>query len=465
MKKAAAMLTIMLLFLAGTACAFAVELQAGTIRAYEKNDLTVCSDEGGRLTIEAWYGTLPLKNPVTDLDIDAGTVRIPWDGLSYGGEPVQSGKVRLRATLTGSDRTVEQAEIMTNAVNPVPAAVCCLPAAERFYPDGKHPLKIEIGLSAGGTWEATAERADGTEGPVWRAKGQSDGKYPVVLKWNGMLRAGVRCEPGEYVISVWTKALPDQVCTAAVTLLAEREPDLEPAVTGSLIPADLSDDAAVWEALTAPVTVGNGVEGSGLIIMENKGGRSGRAGAVDGRTCGLAVLELTEDGWAKIGAWRQKDGRYIEGWVRAEQLRVIRPNTRYGAVVDKRTQTMTVYEDGRKIGTLLVSTGYTTGEDRSADTHSGVYLMGTRMEAFSQSNHRYSYPVRIDASNLIHSTGYSVKNNIRNYDEEIASLGTKASHGCIRMDPRTTEENGGINAWWVWTHMGHDTKIIVIPDE
>ena len=44
-------------------------------------------------------------------------------------------------------------------------------------------------------------------------------------------------------------------------------------------------------------------------------------------------------------------------------------------------------------------------------------------------------------------------------------LGTKASHGCIRMDPRTTEENGGINAWWVWTHLGHDTKIIVTPEE
>ena len=40
-------------------------------------------------------------------------------------------------------------------------------------------------------------------------------------------------------------------------------------------------------------------------------------------------------------------------------------------------------------------------------------------------------------------------------------LGTMASHGCIRVDARVTEESGGINAWWIWTHMGHDCKIII----
>ncbi len=43
-------------------------------------------------------------------------------------------------------------------------------------------------------------------------------------------------------------------------------------------------------------------------------------------------------------------------------------------------------------------------------------------------------------------------------------LGHKASHGCIRMDPRVTEECNGINAWWVWTHLGRDTKVLVTED-
>ena len=236
-------------------------------------------------------------------------------------------------------------------------------------------------------------------------------------------------------------------------------------MTGSLIPEALADDAAVGAALTAPVVIGEGAEGSGFRIMEEKGARKGSAGTVNGRTCGLAVLEIADDGWVKVGAWRNEDGRYIEGWVTADRLRVIRPNDRYGAVVDKEAQTMTIYEDGRKIGTMPVSTGYTTDTDRSADTHSGVYLMGTRMEDFTQKKIKYCYPVRIDGSNLIHSAGFVMTDGLRDYGEEIAALGTKASHGCIRMDPRTTEENGGINAWWVWTHMGHDTKIIVTPEQ
>ena len=123
MKKVWIALALLLLLLAGTVCASAVELTAGTIRAFDSNILQVSSEDGGRLTIEAWNGTLPLKNIVTDLRVEPGTVEISWDGLSYGGEPVPAGKIRLRATLTGSDRTVEQAEITVNADTPLAAAV------------------------------------------------------------------------------------------------------------------------------------------------------------------------------------------------------------------------------------------------------------------------------------------------------------------------------------------------------
>ena len=209
MRKVWAALAVLLLLLTGTACAFAVELTAGTIRAFDRNILTVSSEEGGKLTIEAWNGTLPLENVVTDLHVEAGTVEILWDGLSFGGEPVPAGKVRLRATLACSDRTVEQQEITVTADTPLTAVVCCLPAAQRFCPDSKNPLKIEIALSAAGTWEISAAPKDRPEEAVWHDKGRSDGKFPVVLRWNGMRKAGVPCEPGEYVISACSKAFKD----------------------------------------------------------------------------------------------------------------------------------------------------------------------------------------------------------------------------------------------------------------
>ena len=115
----------------------------------------------------------------------------------------------------------------------------------------------------------------------------------------------------------------------------------------------------------------------------------------------------------------------------------IRPDDRYGAIVDKKKQTMTVYEYGKKLGTVLISTGETTAVSRKADTHSGAYLMGTRMESFLQDGRYYNYPVRIDGFNLIHQAGYARESGLRDFGEELEALGTRASHGCIRVDPRT----------------------------
>lgn len=464
MKKAGIALAILLLLLALMAGASAVELKTGTVRAFGQNILTVTCEEGGLLTIEAWSGTLQLKNPATDLRIEAGETEIPWDGLSWGGEPMPAGKVTLRATLVGADRTTEQTEITAEVRTPLPAAVCCLPSAQRFYPDGKNILRVEVAMSAAGTYDVTAAPKDRPEEVVWHERGFNNAKEPVVLRWNGMLRGRTPCEPGEYVITATSKSRPDYAQTAVVTVLAEPEEKLEITVTGSLMPADFSDDEAVWKALTAPVAVGDGAEGSGLRIMAKKGARSGDNATVSCRTTGLAVLEISDDGWVKVGAWQQADGYWAEGWVKADKLRMIRPNDRYGAVVDKKNQTMTIYENGKKIGTVLISTGYTTLESRKADTHSGVFLMGTRMENFPQNGHIYNYPVRIDCFNLIHSAGYETVHGQRDYTEELAALGTKASHGCIRVDPRASDENT-INAWWIWTHMGRDTKIIVTPED
>lgn len=462
MKKAAAALIILLLLVI-TACASAVELAVGKIRAFDSNILCVNSEEGGRLTIEAWVGTLQIKNPVTDLQISAGLAEIPWDGLGYGGEPVPVGTIRLRATLACRDRTTEQTETEVYANAPLTAVVSCLPAAQSYYPNRQNPLKIEVALSGAGLWEAAVTPAAQPGETVWHTSGRTDGQYPVVLRWNGM-QNGKPCEPGKYVISAWSKACPERIHTATVTLLSEPMPEPELAPTGKLIPDDLSDDKAVWEALTAPVVVGVGSEGGGLPIMPEKGARTERLGTVTCRTAGVEVLEI-DGGWVRIGAWQKEDNRYTEGWVRADKLQVIRPNGKYGAVVDKKAQTMTIYEDGKKLGTILISTGYEDAQTGKAFTRPGAYLMGTRMEDFAQSGHIYCYPVRIDGGNLIHQSGYFIRNRARNYEEEISTLGTKASHGCIRMDPRATEENGFLNAWWVWTHMGHDTKIIVTADD
>lgn len=464
MGKARAVLAILLLALRVSA-ASAVEVKAGEIRPFAQNELTVSAVCGGTLTVEAASGTIPLENAVTDLPVKAGTTTVLWEGLTFSGEPLTRGKVTLHAVLKRDDGQVEESYTVADISAPVPAMLCCLPAQQRFYADGKNQLRVECAVSAAGACVVTAAPKDNPEEIVWRARVSADAKAPFTVKWNGVDGKHRICGPGQYIISAWTERSPQRVQTAEVTLLAEPLPEPELAVTGPLIPEDLSDDAAVWEALTSPVTVGDGPEGRGLLLCPTKRKGSKWNGTVSCRTTGVRVLEICGDGWAKVAAWRQSDGQYTEGYVKASSLRVIRPNDRYGAVVDKKAQTMTIYEDGKKIGTVLVSTGLTTGEDRSADTHSGVFLLGTRMETFNQDGYTYCYPIRIDGPNLIHQAGYLRDRNGRDFTEEIALLGSKASHGCIRVDPRITEENNGINSWWIWTHMGRDTKIIVMPED
>ena len=465
MKKAAAALAVTILLLAGAVSARAIELSAGKIRSFDNNILTVFSDDGGRLTIEARDGTIPLKNPVTDLRIEGGEVEIPWDALSFGGEPIRQGKVTLRATLTGSDRTVEQTEVTLEAGPPRPAVVCVLPVATAFCANGKGLLRIEVTMSSSGAYEMTIAPREHPEEVFWRQRGTGDAREPMVVKWDGKGKKGKYCAPGEYIISAWSRSCPDRVQTAEITILEKPLPEPELAVTGSLIPEDLSDDEAVWAALTAPVAVGDGSEGQGLYILAEKNRSDEWAGTVACRTVGLAVLEIGDDGWVKVGAWRQSDGFYTEGYVKASKLRMVRPNTSYGAVVDKKAQTLAVYRNGEKIGTVSVSTGWATMAARGSDTHSGAFLLGTRMQGFMTDGHWYDYPIRIEAGNLIHQVGYVREDGQRDFRDEIAVLGKKASHGCIRVDARSTEENSGINAWWIWTHMGHDCKIIVTPED
>ena len=462
-KKTIAALAVLLLSVCLAACASAVEIKVpGSVRPFDDNVITVYSEIGGKLTIEAVSGTIPLENAVTDLEIPEGTTRIPWEALTFGGEPIAKGRLTLRAKLVCPDGMPEEAEAVTGVGDPKPAVVCCLPGAKEYYPVEGDSLRIEVGICGFASCEVTIAPKDRPGEIVWSERKSGNGKEPLVFRWTA--RNGKEpCAPGEYLISACYTGRRDRVYTATVTILPEPLPEAKLEVTGSLIPENLDDDAAVWAALTAPVAVGDGGEGEGLRIM-NAENRRIVEGTVSCRTTGVAVLEICDDGWVKVGGWRQVDNAYVEGYVLADKLRIIRPNTSYGAVLDKKAQTLAIYEDGKKIGTIQVSTGLVV-DAAKAETRSGVFLLGTRMSNFQRDGHLYCYPIRIDGSHLIHQVGYARTSNGRDFDAEIAVLGQKASHGCVRIDPRSTEENNGMNCWWVWTHMGHDCKIIVTDDQ
>ncbi len=458
-------LLLALLMMGLLANAVALELKTNNgVTPFDDNPITVISEKPGTLTIRARAGDRELENPVTEQLIWSGTTELSWQALTYNEEPLHKGvTVTLTATLIPLEGETETAEASVRVYDPMAAVTACLPATERYYPGTGETLLIEVLLSRSDAFMLEMVPVDNPENVVWQHRIAEGSRNLNQVTWNGRIGSGKNCPPGDYILTASARSTPGIRKSHRLTILAEPElsPQLE--VSAPLLPEDPEDEAAVWEILTAPMAVGAGGEAKGLHILLEKNARYGKdAGTCNCRTVGLRVLEVDEDGWVKVGAWRQQDGAYVEGYVSSGKIRMVRPNTHYGAVVDRQKQIMTVYEDGRKIGSMLISTGLVTEANPRAETRAGAYLIGTRMDGFNREGFNYLYPMRIDGTNLLHQVGYKRKDGTEDFSEQLAELGSAASHGCVRMDMQAQPETGGINAWWIWTHLEKNTKILVL---
>ena len=459
-KKLFLALTAVLLLAVGSACA--LELSAETVIPFSENRITIRTETAGVLTITPAMTDYPLLNITENLPVEAGDTELSWDGLTWHGEPVAPGMITLDAVLSLPSGEVSEASVRVMVDRPLCAAVSCLPGADLFCP-AQGDLRVECGLSRGGSVKLEIASAE-EPGKVLRViTGQAKDTVPVKLWWNGRDQERRRLPAGEYLLTAVTGTCPDRRVTASVTLADEpiSKPDIF--ITGEILPADPEDDEAVWAILTSPAVVGTGGEGLGLYLMKDK--KYSPGGSISSRTVAVRVMEISEKGWVRIAAWRQGTGEYMEGWVRRDRLTVIAPRLHYGALINKKKQTLTVYRDGKRLGTLQVSTGLLSSENPRAATPPGVYLIGSRIKDFRNSGFHYDYPIRLHGSYLLHTVGYTTGDNARIYTEELNSLGSPASHGCIRMDIRPAEDGSGLNAWWIWTHLPRDTRVIVVEGE
>ncbi len=439
--------------------ASALEMQGESFTPYQNRELTVSAGRDGILTVEAVTGDWGWKPVISGVRLEKGSTVFLWDALSWNGEPIPVGNLTLKACLETGDGEHESALLETRVTKAAAAVQACLPAAASFRQGD--PLRIEIPMSAPGSARIRIAPESEAENTVWETSVSADGNLITVF-WNGLDINGKALPAGKYVIQATSAMAPAYTHTATVEI-SNQTLDEELFLTGEPLPEDLSDEEAVWAALTAPVIVGWGEEGNGLRVFSAKDINAPVAGTVSCRTVGVKVIALDCDGWAKVGVFCQQTGNYIEGFAEEKTLRVIWPNTNCGAVLDKRKQVMTVYRDGKKLGELLVSTGLVRREFPKAETRSGVYLTGTRLGGFNRDGKRYEYAIRIDGSNLIHQVGYDLKSRYWDFSAELPELGRPASHGCVRMDPRASSGDS-LTAWWVWTHFGRDTKILITDD-
>lgn len=457
---------VLFLLSAASAETFGIACPAA-LRPYEEAQIAVTVTEAGTLTISVADATLQEKDIVTDAPVQAGQNLFSYNALSYNGQPLKTGNYVLTAELKTQAGETRTATCTAKILAPKAALEYALPSADQLYLSQTDPWYLDVKLSAKGTIVCDYASADAPQTVLYSTSTSAlDPLKSYRAYWKGQDKKKNPLPAGEYVVTAYCAENPMYQIKNTVTLRegAGESLPVETSV-GDWFPAQDATEAEIWEKLMEPVVIIDAAQMSRGKFYEKPDEKSKLLGSVYGTTVAVRVLELGVGKFAKIGAYCSFDGEYREGYILQKYLKTVRPNAHYAAVLDKKKQTMDVYADGKKLGTMRVSTGLMTGHNYAAETRGGVYLTYDRLTDFHDNGYRYDYAIRIDGPNLIHQIGYTYASAVKaDFSKQQAMLGTKASHGCVRMDNLITENSGGVNAYWCWTHFSVRTKIIMIDD-
>lgn len=239
---------------------------------------------------------------------------------------------------------------------------------------------------------------------------------------------------------------------------------------------DPYDEETAWSRLTADITVLDVDQKEKVYLSDGPDGSrkttDAHRGFFYGESVAVKVLD-EQDGWSKIQAYNDYD-ELEEGWVRPGRLRTVTPNQTWGMIVDKRTQRLYLYKEGKLVTELLISTGTTTGQNEDyCETASGEFLLISPTGGFWSGNLWCDQAIRFNGGDLLHMVpAVYYGENVGVYadgsgDFSIceSALGSRASHGCIRVQRKENED--GYNHQWIWNNLRYEknVKLIVWDDD
>lgn len=238
-------------------------------------------------------------------------------------------------------------------------------------------------------------------------------------------------------------------------------------------PMDIRDEEAVWAMLSAPITVADGDQRQQTVLFAEPSEASEPVADITCFSQGLHVLETGDDGWSlveaysssfhdsKIEAWN----KLVQGYIQTEKLVTKDVKTKYGMVVDKLTQRLYLFKEGKLFDVLKVSTGLVNDEQPYNETRSGEFILCSRVGAFPSGNLTCGLAVRFNAGDLLHEVPHKEREGgKKDYSLCEPELGARASHGCIRVQRRRTPN--GTNMRWIWDEMKSEigTRIVLWED-
>ena len=436
------------------------------------------------LTDEAGASSLVIAE---ERAVTAGYNAMYWNG-TCGGAAVPEGRWKLTIQMNGMT-----AETPVTVGRMVPCLISVRPENEQV--EQGDTVLISFYATERGT---LILREDGEEEPLYwdnAEAGQGEagfqaemtpGSHRLTLQLAG--EDGTLSEPADITLEVLEK--PDPNATPVPEPLPDylrekAENGFTPAHTSPrrgedrtlnywTLPMDITDEEAVWKALTAPITVlDNGKKNAEKMQVVIRSQPSETSDGVGVATCisqGVHVLERGEE-WTLIECYSSSFhdsailnwNTLVQGYVPTAYLKDVKPNQEMGLVVDKLTQRLYVFREGKLFSTLLVSTGIANAKQPYNETRSGEFLLVSKVGEFSSDNLRCALALRFNDGDLLHEVPYIPGGDgYKNYSANEPKLGTKASHGCIRVQRQASPE--GVNQRWLWSHYQKNTRILIWED-
>ena len=247
------------------------------------------------------------------------------------------------------------------------------------------------------------------------------------------------------------------------------------------LPMDITDEAAVWDMLMQPVTVVDtgkkSSERTQTYLYAEPDDKSKRIGVVTCESQGVRVIEELDNGWTlvecysssfhdtKVKAWNL----LVSGYIPTKYLKTVNPNPDFGIVIDKLTQRLYIFQDGRLLTTLLCSTGIVQWNGKKYqpynETRSGEFLFMSKVGVLKSDRMFCDMAIRFNSGDMIHEVPHVLNaDKTKNYKATEPKLGTKCSHGCIRVQRYKTPE--GVNMGWIYSRVksGSRVKIVIWED-
>ncbi len=230
---------------------------------------------------------------------------------------------------------------------------------------------------------------------------------------------------------------------------------------------DITDEEACWELLMKPITVLNVSEKETVYPLSTPGGEKAvnewQGGFINGSLAAVHVLGKDEGGWTLIEGLDYYD-RVIRGYVRTKLLKTVTPNQKMGIIIDKLTQRLYFFREGKLWSSVAVSTGLVNKEQPYNETATGEYLIGSWVGGFDSEGMYCEMGIRFNGGDMLHQVPYvSRADGSKGFNKFGAELGREAGHGCVRVTRTANDE--GLCIRWLWDNLKKNTKVIVWDDD